>query len=57
MCNHDWQPISGWYARYRCSHCAVVGCKFGVVTGYGSLPSSRIAARHAAAASDALSWP
>ena len=37
MCNHDWQPISGWYARYRCSHCSVVGCKFGVVTGYGSM--------------------
>ena len=19
MCAHDWQPIPGWYARYRCS--------------------------------------
>jgi hypothetical protein len=31
MCNHDWQPIPNWYARYRCSICAVIGAKFGVV--------------------------
>ena len=34
MCSHDahdWQPIATWYARYRCSICQVVGCKFGVV--------------------------
>jgi len=28
---HDWQPIAGWYARYRCSICQVIGCKFGIV--------------------------
>ena len=39
MCNHDSQPISGWYARYWCSKCGVVGCKFGVVIGYGSTAS------------------
>jgi hypothetical protein len=33
MCDHDWQPIPGWYARYRCSICQVIGCKFGVVVG------------------------
>ncbi len=31
MCNHDWQPIPNWYARYRCSICHVIGAKFGVV--------------------------
>ena len=30
-CAHDWQPIPGWYARYRCTRCQVIGCKFGVV--------------------------
>jgi hypothetical protein len=24
-CNHDWQPIPNWFARYRCSICRVVG--------------------------------
>jgi hypothetical protein len=24
---HDWQPIAGWYARYRCSICRVIGYK------------------------------
>jgi hypothetical protein len=33
MCTHDWQPIPGWYARYRCSICHAVGAKFGVVQG------------------------
>jgi hypothetical protein len=28
---HDWQPIPGWYARYRCASCGVIGCKFGLV--------------------------
>jgi hypothetical protein len=28
---HDWQPISGWYARYRCSICRVIGRKPSVV--------------------------
>jgi len=31
MCAHDWQPIPGWYARYRCTLCNVIGCKLGVV--------------------------
>jgi hypothetical protein len=31
FCAHDWQPIDGWYARYRCTRCRVIGCKFGVV--------------------------
>jgi hypothetical protein len=30
-CNHDWQPIPNWYARYRCSICRVIGGKFGVI--------------------------
>jgi len=30
-CAHDWQPIPNWYARYRCSICQVIGCKFGIV--------------------------
>lgn len=30
-CEHDWQPIPGWYARYRCARCRAIGCKFGVV--------------------------
>jgi hypothetical protein len=33
MCNHDWQPIPGWRARYRCSKCNVIGAKFGIVPG------------------------
>ena len=32
-CAHDWQPIDGWYARYRCTRCLAIGCKFGVVVG------------------------
>ena len=28
---HDWQPISGWYARYRCSICRVIGRKPGAI--------------------------
>jgi hypothetical protein len=28
---HDWQPISGWYARYRCSICGVIGGKPGAI--------------------------
>jgi hypothetical protein len=31
MCEHDWQPIQGWYARYRCSRCRVIGYKPGAV--------------------------
>ena len=31
MCAHDWQPIPGWYARYRCSICHVIGYKPGAV--------------------------
>jgi hypothetical protein len=31
MCSHDWQPIDGWCARYRCAPCNVIGCKLGVV--------------------------
>jgi hypothetical protein len=30
-CAHDWQPIPNWYARYRCTICHVIGCKFGMV--------------------------
>lgn len=25
--DHDWQPIQGWYARYRCDKCRVVAYK------------------------------
>jgi hypothetical protein len=30
-CVHDWQPIMGWYARYRCAICHVIGHKPGAV--------------------------
>ena len=30
-CAHDWQPIVGWYARYRCAVCRVIGYKPGAV--------------------------
>ncbi len=30
-CVHDWQPIMGWYARYRCGRCRVIGYKPGAV--------------------------
>jgi hypothetical protein len=44
MCTHDWQPIPGWYARYRCTHCSVLGCKFGVVVApHGGHRSNEIA--------------
>lgn len=33
MCEHDWQPIPNWFARYRCMRCNAVGAKFGVVQG------------------------
>jgi len=32
MCVHDWQPIPGWFARYRCSICRVIGWKPRMVT-------------------------
>jgi hypothetical protein len=35
MCEHDWRPIPGWTARYRCAVCRVLGCKFGIVRGTG----------------------
>ena len=25
MHEHQWTPIDGWYARYRCSECYVIG--------------------------------
>jgi hypothetical protein len=31
VCAHDWQPIAGWYARYRCAICRAVGYKAGAV--------------------------
>ena len=31
VCAHDWQPIAGWYARYRCAVCRAVGYKPGAV--------------------------
>jgi len=31
VCEHDWQPIEGWYARYRCARCRVIGYKPGAV--------------------------
>jgi hypothetical protein len=34
MCDHDWQPIPNWYARYRCSICRVIGGKFGVICAH-----------------------
>jgi hypothetical protein len=44
MCTHDWQPIPGWYGRYRCTHCSVFGCKFGVVVApHGGHRSNEIA--------------
>jgi hypothetical protein len=43
MCAHDWQPIPDWYARYRCTICRVIGCKFGVVVAkYGAHRSNEI---------------
>jgi hypothetical protein len=29
---HDWQPINGWTARYRCKGCRVVGYRPRIVT-------------------------
>src|SRR5260221_14564561 len=29
---HDWQPIDGWTARYRCWQCGVIAYKPRVVT-------------------------
>jgi hypothetical protein len=31
MCEHDWEPIQGWYARYRCARCRVIGYKAGAL--------------------------
>ncbi len=31
---HDWQPISGWSARYRCSKCKAIGHKENVTVRY-----------------------
>jgi hypothetical protein len=42
MCNHDWQPIPNWYARYRCSICHVIGGKFGVICAKYGLRSMEI---------------
>jgi hypothetical protein len=42
MCNHDWQPIPNWYARYRCSNCNAVGAKFGVVCAKYGVRSTEI---------------
>jgi hypothetical protein len=27
MCTHDWKPVAGWYARYRCAICGGFGYK------------------------------
>lgn len=27
---HDWLPIPGWYARYRCAECKALGYKSNV---------------------------
>jgi len=43
MCTHDWQPIPNWYARYRCSLCQAIGCKFGVVVARHQTRSAAIA--------------
>ncbi len=24
-CDHSWEPISGWSARYKCVYCKVIG--------------------------------
>ena len=33
ICAHDWQPISGWHARYRCAICQVIGRKLAALPG------------------------
>jgi hypothetical protein len=41
---HDWQPIDGWCARYRCKECRIVGYRPRVVTlGVEGGPFGRIA--------------
>lgn len=42
MCEHDWQPIPNWHARYRCTLCSAVGAKFGVVQGHHCKRSNEI---------------
>lgn len=33
---HEWEPIPGWYARYRCIGCLALGYKQKTVTSFGS---------------------
>lgn len=35
-CEHDWRPIEGYYARYRCTLCGSIGLKERLVTGHRS---------------------
>jgi hypothetical protein len=31
-CGGEWQPCSGWYARYRCGKCSVFGHRKAIIT-------------------------
>ena len=42
MCDHEWQPIPNWFARYRCSICRVVGGKFGVICAHYGVRNTEI---------------
>jgi hypothetical protein len=26
-CEHTWEPLQGWYGRYKCSGCQIIGYK------------------------------
>lgn len=32
MCDHDWKPVEGWFARYRCARCKAYGAKLAVLS-------------------------
>ena len=31
-CPHDWQPVEGWRAQYRCALCGSIGRKIRAIT-------------------------
>jgi hypothetical protein len=33
---HDWRPLCGWSARYRCAECFAIGYKKRAVMGFGA---------------------
>lgn len=38
FCEHDWQPVPGWGARYRCTKCQAYGHKANITNQIVKIP-------------------